>query len=46
MANVNETSAKILQFPEGKKEKSRKTGLNANKEGSVRKINGKVAAFS
>jgi integrase len=34
--------AKIIQFPKKSNGKTRKTGLNQNKDGSVRKINGKV----
>ena len=44
MANVNVTQAKIIKFPQPEKDsdQARKSGLNRNKEGSVRKLNGKV----
>ena len=44
MANTNKAAAQIIRFPKsGKKRvKARKLNLNTNKEGSVRKINGKV----
>ena len=44
MANTIDSQAKIIEFTQQKKqsEKSRKCGLNHNKEGSVRKVNGKV----
>ena len=45
MANFFETQAKVIElFPVQKKrgENARKAGLNCNKEGSVRKVNGKV----
>ncbi|MBL6996553.1 Arm DNA-binding domain-containing protein, partial [Desulfobacula sp.] len=44
MAKVNVTQAKIIKFPQPAKlsDKARKSGLNRNKEGSVRKVNGKV----
>jgi len=44
MAKVNVTQAKIIKFPQSGKnsDKARKSGLNRNKEGSVRKVNGKI----
>lgn len=44
MANNRESEAKIILFPQSNKrfQKSHKSGLNLNKEGSVRKVNGKV----
>jgi len=44
MANNKESEAKIILFPQPIKrfQKSRKSGLNLNKEGSVREANGKV----
>ena len=44
MAKVNVAQAKIIKFPQSVKhsDKARKSGLNRNKEGSVRKVNGKV----
>lgn len=45
MANIFETQAKVIElYSQGKKrdENFRKSGLNHNKEGSVRKLNGKV----
>jgi len=34
--------AHVIEFPKRKLQKQRKSGLNVNKEGSVRKINGQV----
>jgi integrase len=44
MANSIGPQANVIEFPQSKKriEKSRKTGINVNKEGSVRNVNGKV----
>ena len=44
MTNSIGSQAKVFQFPQSKKreEKPRKAGINLNKEGSVRKLNGKV----
>jgi len=44
MAKVNLALAKIIKLPLPAKhpDKTRKSGLNRNKEGSVRKVNGKV----
>jgi integrase len=44
MAKVNVALAKIIKLPLPEKhpDKARKSGLNRNKEGSVRKVNGKV----
>jgi integrase len=45
MANGNSSTAMVIPFPVSNqdiKQKSRKHGLNSNKDGSVRKINGKV----
>jgi len=44
MANTNKAVAQIIRFPKSGKQrvKERKINLNTNKEGSVRKINGKV----
>ena len=44
MAIMIDSQAKIIEFTRSKKqsEKSRKCGTNRNKEGSVRKVNGKV----
>jgi len=44
MAKVNVAQAKIIKFPQSEKnsDKARKSGLNRNKEGSVRKVNGKI----
>lgn len=44
MAKMNLAQAKIIKLPQRTKRsrKPRKSGLNNNKEGSVRKINGKV----
>ena len=44
MTHVNRAKAQVIRFPQAEKvkDKPRKTGLNTNKEGSVRKINGKV----
>jgi integrase len=42
---IHKSTARVILFPRSKrdrKNKSRKHGLNTNKEGSVRKINGKV----
>ena len=41
---IKRARAQVIRFPqtEESKDTSRKTGLNTNKEGSVRKINGKV----
>lgn len=44
MTNSIGSQVKVVEFPQPKKrsEKSRKTGINLNKEGSVRNVNGKV----
>ena len=44
MANCIGQQTKVILFPQRKKrsEKSRKSGINYNKEGSVRNINGKI----
>ncbi|MDL1976338.1 MAG: DUF3596 domain-containing protein [Deltaproteobacteria bacterium] len=45
MATYDASTAKVIPFPRSNhdsKNRSRKHGLNTNKEGSVRKINGKV----
>jgi len=45
MAIANSSTARIIPFPKPKKlveKKRRKAGLNVNKEGSIRKISGKV----
>ncbi len=44
MAKENVAQATIIKFPQATKhsKKARKSGLNRNKEGSVRKLNGKV----
>ena len=44
MTHMNGAKAQVIRFPQTEKvnDKPRKTGLNTNKEGSVRKINGKV----
>jgi integrase len=44
MTHVNRAKAQVIRLPQTEKvkDKPRKTGLNTNKEGSVRKINGKV----
>jgi len=44
MTNSIGSQTKVVEFPQQKKrsEKSRKTGINLNKEGSVRNVNGKV----
>jgi len=44
MTNLNRVKAQVIRFPQPdkSKDKPRKTGLNVNKEGSVRKIYGKV----
>jgi integrase len=44
MTHMNREKAQVIRFPQTEKvkDKPRKTGLNTNKEGSVRKINGKV----
>ena len=44
MKHSGQSQAKIIPFPQsvGQDKKSRKSGLNRNKEGSVRKVNGKV----
>ena len=44
MKIVKGSSANVISFPDERtdKDKARKTGLNRNKDGSVRKINGKV----
>lgn len=44
MLNINVENAEVIRFPRPSKNKdiTRKTGLNRNKEGSVRKINGKI----
>ena len=44
MAKENVAQATIIKFPQTVKlsKKARKSGLNRNKEGSVRKLNGKV----
>ena len=44
MVQINTAQAKVISFPPPEKhpDKSRKSGLNRNREGSVRKVNGKV----
>jgi hypothetical protein len=44
MTLMNRAKVQVIRFPqtEESKDTPRKTGLNTNKEGSVRKINGKV----
>ena len=44
MAGRNRTNIKVIEFPDKPKrnKKSRKSGPNRNKSGSVRKINGKI----
>jgi len=42
MANSMNAEAHVIEFPKKRNQKQRKSGLNVNKEGSVRKINGQV----
>ncbi len=42
MAISTRAEARVIEFPKKKRQKQRKAGLNVNKEGSVRNINGQV----